>query len=133
MIKRIAAVAGILFFLLMGGLTVYSRTAYQSSLPRVTIDLPRPGSFTPEDGSGRRTLENTLPQEAVHTSGADSYVWIVKEVQGAWGKEYAVEQRYVACRSIDDGRVYLLGRVDSPVVISSDKPLLPGQSVRFYP
>ncbi len=116
-----ALAAIVLFFALMAGLTVYAQRRYTAMLPQVELG--------PAQGAG--TFNLTVPASAVFSDDTDTYLWLVSEIQGPWGKEYVVEKGYVSVLRAEGDRVYLAGQARKPIVIAADRPLLPGQAVRF--
>ena len=79
-----------------------------------------------------RELNNVLPITALCSDGAD-YIWMVEETQGPWGTEYVVTKKYVSLLASDGEQVALSTVISLPVVLTTDKPLIEGQPVRFYP
>ncbi len=119
--KKPALAASNLFFALMAGLTVYAQQRYTAMLPQVELGTAQ--------GAGAFSL--AVPSSAVFTDGGETWLWLVSEVQGPWGKEYVVEKGYVSIFQAEGDRVYITGQVRKPIVIAADRPLLPGQAVRF--
>lgn len=80
-----------------------------------------------------RQLDSLLPAAALYQDNVGSFIWLVDEAQGAWGKEYVVEKKYVSVQMSDGTNFFLTSAVDKPVVVSTTRPLFDGQAVRFYP
>lgn len=121
---RILGVLLTLFFLLMVGATAYSITYEQRNLPLVEIGIAKK-----EEGKGYR-----IPLSALYE---DEYkqkcVFIVKEQQGAWQKEY-ICKHYLVSLSKSEGEsatVYSDKLESYPIVIKSNQPLNDGSRVRL--
>ncbi|MDR2654487.1 MAG: hypothetical protein LBC56_00215 [Oscillospiraceae bacterium] len=81
-------------------------------------------------------LSFILPKNAVFTDAENGkdFIYLVKEKDGAWGKEYYLSLQNTEIIAEDANKVALseLIQIKYPVVISSDKELYDGCVVRFY-
>lgn len=58
-------------------------------------------------------------------------MWLVEEIPGPWGHEYAVKKEYVDIRHYGEEQVALSSQISLPVVLSAEQPLMDGQIVRL--
>ena len=75
-------------------------------------------------------LDTVLPLSALQYDGA-FYVWLVEEIPGPWGYEYAVKKEYVDIWHYGEDQVALSSQISLPVVLSAEQALIDGQTVRF--
>jgi len=86
-----------------------------------------------------RPADNVILRSAVQNDGVNHYVFIVKEKNGVFGREFTTERLDVSV--VNTAGLYASFEplytaaklVMEPIVTTSDKPLTPGISVRFYP
>ena len=105
--------------------TIYSRTVYQWQLPKVELTIAQ-----------NLYSSCTVPPEAVYADAqGKTFILLVKERKGVWGKEYVCVRQYVSVSEKGKTRAILNGidELKYPVVTGSDKPVSDGSIVRFYP
>lgn len=86
------------------------------------------------------SLPNTVPIDAVRFDGEDNYILTVKEQAGPLGREFRTEKLLVyqeltfgRYASIVPYAVDSQKNIEPPIVVNSDRLLIPGGEVRFYP
>jgi hypothetical protein len=87
-----------------------------------------------------RSLPNTVPVDAVRFDGETNYIMTVKKQTGPLGREFVTEKllvyqelTYGRYASIVPYGVNSSKTIEPPVVVNSDRLLIPGGKVRFYP
>lgn len=122
--QKIWTTIGVVFLCVLLSATIYSRTVYQWSLPKVEPATPR-------------NIQSlcTVPAGAIYEdANGNTFILLVQERRGAWGKEYVCVKQYVSVSESTNTNVVLNG-IDAlkyPVVTGSDKPVSDGSVVRFY-
>lgn len=122
--KKIGRWLGVLFLCLLLFATLYSRTVAQWNLPKVELAIAQKTESMVQ-----------LPRAAIYEDSAGkTYILLVKEQQGAWGKEYICVKQMVVVSQTDGRFVFVqgVGEFRYPVVTGSDQPVGEGSKVRFY-
>lgn len=116
------------FILLLILATASSIYYKQSQLPTVEITIFSDGKL---NGS---YYDYILPIESIHKDAENrNYILLVNERDGAWGKEYFCESRYVCVLDSDKHNVALKINkgLQNPVIVSSNPAILNGSEVKI--
>ena len=123
---RFVCCAGALFFAFMAGITVYAINSSYRQLTEVEL------SFAQRVENDRYAV----PRSAVYTDQKGrSWLSLVLEQEGAWGKEYVCKKVYLPYAEPDQGqeRVIVSERLLSqyPIAIAGEQVPEDGERVRF--
>ena len=123
---RFVCCAGALFFAFMAGITVYAINSSYRQLTEVEL------SFAQRVENDRYAV----PRSAVYTDQKGrSWLFLVLEQEGAWGKEYVCQKVYLPYAEPDQGqeRVIVSERLLSqyPIAIAGERMPEDGERVRF--
>ncbi len=123
---RFVCCAGALFFAFMAGITVYAINSSYRQLTEVEL------SFAQRVENDRYAV----PRSAVYTDQKGrSWLFLVLEQEGAWGKEYVCKKVYLPYAEPDQGqeRVIVSERLLSqyPIAIAGEQVPEDGERVRF--
>ncbi|MEN6390168.1 MAG: hypothetical protein ABFD04_07090 [Syntrophomonas sp.] len=79
-----------------------------------------------------RTFAMLLPNEAVHKENENAYVYVLKEKDGALGREYYINKVKIFCEDSDDSHTAVSGGLilADKVVLSSDRTFSVGDRVK---
>ena len=121
---RLVCRAGALFFALMAGITVYAVSRGYRQLTEVELSF------------AQRVEQDSyaVPRSALCTDEQGrSWVFLVLEQEGPWGKEYVCKQVYLPFGELDQGQVIVSENLLSqyPIAIGGKAELTDGQRVRF--
>ena len=123
---RFVCCAGALFFAFMAGITAYAINSSYRQLTEVEL------SFAQRVENDRYAV----PRSAVYTDQKGrSWLFLVLEQEGAWGKEYVCKKVYLPYAEPDQGqeRVIVSERLLSqyPIAIAGEQVPEDGERVRF--
>ncbi len=126
--KQILAILLILFFVIFGIVTIWSKNAYEAKEVYVELVV------------AKCDIENAhifglmvLPKEAVHQDPTGHYVYKVERVAGAWGNEYITTREKVSIYSESDEQITLCGYSNLyPVVLYAEGAIQNGTRVCFF-
>lgn len=110
---------GILYFMGVAFMTVYSQVSHINSLPCVQLE---------------RSKDGRIPLSCFDSSSGEYKLNSVEQVDGPWGKRYLIQKVRVICYPEDDDymRVIDSSVENKPFVIKSDTPVLAeGMEVRL--
>ena len=125
---RFVCCAGVLFFAFMAGTTAYAVCRSYRQLTEVKLSFAQ-----------RVEVENdryAVPRSAVYTDQKGrSWLFLVLEQEGTWGKEYICKKVYLPYAEPDQGqeRVIVSERLLSqyPIAIAGEQVPEDGERVRF--
>ncbi|WDV45614.1 hypothetical protein PV797_19295 [Clostridiaceae bacterium M8S5] len=126
--RKSAIVLSVAFILILVFATIYSINYKKNQLPTVNIDIPYSGLLK------SKHYDCILPVGALYTDDDNrNYILLVIEKNGAWGKEYVCELKYISVIENSGTHVALKVNkmIENPVVVSSDQPIFNGSEVKI--